>query len=452
VPFDPVHPSRRAVLGATTALVAGSALADAPKEAPSSQRPSAAPRATSGDRAEPDWKERLTVTVGPKKADLVGNTERVIQAAVDLVTRMGGGTVQLLPGTYRLRNTVYLQSGLRIVGAGVDTVLLKEPSVTAKLLEDSDWYDQEITLADSRGFAIGDGVCLRARNPHNAGQTVIKRTLVARSGNRFRLDRALRENLWLTGTANASTLFPILSGENISGVIIEGLCLDGNKANNANLDGNYAGCIFLQDCDRITIRKVTAHNYNGDGISWQICHDVAVDECHSHDNTGLGLHPGSGSQRPTIRDNRIEDNDIGIFFCWGVRAGLAEKNRIRGNRSYGVSIGHRDTDNLVRDNDILASGKVGVFFRPERSKAFAPHRNRIEGNRITDSGPDAGIGIDVQGEVEGVVLAGNHLRETRGAASRTGIRIGPRVGALETKDNRIDGFATTVTDQRNKAR
>jgi hypothetical protein len=331
-------------------------------------------------------------------------------------------------------------------------VLIKEPSVAAKLVEDSDWYDQEITLADGKGFAVGDGVCLRARNPHNGGQTVIKRTLVARSGNRFRLDKALRENLWLVGTANASTLFPILSGENISGVWIEGLCLDGNKTNNANLDGNYAGCIFLQDCDRITIQKVTARNYNGDGISWQICHDVAVEECHSHDNIGLGLHPGSGSQRPTIRENRVEDNDIGIFFCWGVRAGLAEKNRIRGNRSYGVSIGHRDTDNVVRDNEIMISGKVGVFFRPERGKAFAPHRNRIEGNRIDDSGGGAGIGIDVQGEVEGVVLADNHLRETRGPAGRTGIRIGPRVGAIGVRDNRIDGFATTVADQRKKGR
>jgi hypothetical protein len=449
VPHDPLHPTRRAVLGATTVLVAGSALGDTAKDPTRTDaRPTAVPRATSGDRAEPDWKERLTVTVGPTKADIVGTTDRVIQAAVDLVTRMGGGTVRLLPGTYRLRNAVYLQSGLRLVGTGVDTVLIKEPSVTAKLEKDSDWYDQEISIADGKGFAVGDGVCLRARNPHNGGQTVIKRTLVARSGNRFRLDKALRENLWLMGTANASTLFPILSGENISGVWIEGLCLDGNKANNANLDGNYAGCIFLQDCDRITIRKVTARNYNGDGISWHICHDVTVEECHSHGHTGLGLHPGSGSQRPTIRDNRIEDNDIGIFFCWGVRSGLAEKNRIRGNRSYGMSIGHRDTDNLVRDNDILASGKAGVFFRPERGKAFAPHRNRIEGNRIVDSGPDAGAGIDVQGEVEGLVLAGNHLRETRGPASRAGIRIGPRVGAIEMNDNRIDGFATTVADQR----
>jgi hypothetical protein len=30
-----------------------------------------------------NWGERLTVTVGPKKADLVGKDDKVLQAAID---------------------------------------------------------------------------------------------------------------------------------------------------------------------------------------------------------------------------------------------------------------------------------------------------------------------------------------------------------------------------------
>jgi hypothetical protein len=404
------------------------------------------PRATSGDRVEPDWQERLTVTVGPRKADLVGSTDRVLQAAVDYVARLGGGTVRVLPGTYRLRNAVYLRSHVRILGSGTDSILLKEPSVTCKLAADSDWYDQEITLADAQGIRIGDGVCLRARNPHNSGTTVIKRTLVARSGKRFKLDRALRENLWLASEATASTLFPILSGEEIGGVAIENITLDGNKANNANLDGNYAGCIFLQDCRKVRIQGVTARNYNGDGISWQICHDVTVESCHSHDHAGLGLHPGSGSQRPIMRGNKLRRNDIGLFFCWGVKYGLAEGNRIEDNRSYGISIGHRDTDNLITANEILRSGKVGVFFRPERGNAFAPHRNRLEKNRIVDSGTEQGIAVDIQGPTEAVTVAYNQLRETRKPMGRIGVRLGPDTREIRLVENQIEGFATKVAD------
>ena len=407
------------------------------------------PRATSGDAvAEPDWDERLTVTVGPKDAQISGTTDKALQAAVDYVTRLGGGTVRVLPGTYHLRNAVYLAYRVRILGSGDDSILIKEPSVTTKLAADSDWFDQEITLTDASGFAVGDGVCLKTKNPHHGGTDVAKRTLVARSGKRFKLDRALRENFWEMGASTCASLFPIFSGENISDIVIENITLDGNRANNENLDGNYAGCVFLQDCNRITMRQVTARNYNGDGLSWQICHDVLVENCHSHDHAGLGLHPGSGSQRPVIRGNVVERNDIGIFFCWGVKFGLAEKNRIDGCRSSGISIGHRDNNNLIRDNVITASGKVGVLFRPERGRAFAPHRNRVENNRIVDSGPDDGIAIDVQGETDSIVLSQNQIRESRAPMRRVGIRLGPQTGRVELLDNAIEGLAVAVEDLR----
>jgi hypothetical protein len=280
------------------------------------------------------------------------------------------------------------------------------------------------------------------------GTEVIKRTLVARSGNRFKLDRALRQNVWLMGEPKVETLFPLFSGENISGVAFEDIALDGNKANNGNLDGNYAGCIWLQDCNRITMRKVTARNYNGDGISWQICHDVLVEDCTSNDHTGLGLHPGSGSQRSVIRRNRMSGNDQGLFFCWGVRWGLAEKNQIENSRKYGISIGHHDTDNLVRDNDVRGSGQVGILFRKERAAAFQGNRNRIENNRIAGIVRDEGFGIDVQGWTESIAIVGNDIRETQAPGRRVGVRIGAETKDINLSGNRIEGFSRAVLDLR----
>jgi hypothetical protein len=410
--------------------------------------PVKSPRATSGDNVEPDWTERLTYTVGPAKADLVGTTEKTIQAAVDAIARWGGGTVKILPGTYRFRNAVYMQSNVRILGSGLDSVIVKEPSITAKLSDDSDWFDQEITFADPAGLQIGDGICLRVKNVSNRSGEVIKRTLVARSGNRFKLDRALRKNVWLMGEPKVETLFPLFSGENVSGIVFENIALDGNKANNGNLDGNHAGCIWLQDCNRITMRNVTARNYNGDGLSWQVCHDVLVEGCHSHDNTGLGFHPGSGSQRSIIRGNRAVGNDQGLFFCWGVRWGLAEKNLIENSRRYGISIGHHDTDNVVRDNDVRASGEVGILFRKERTAGFQGNRNRIEKNRITGVVQDRGVGIDVRGQTRSIEIAANEIRETAGPGQRIGIRIDAEAEDIRLNANRIDGFSQAVLDLR----
>jgi len=407
------------------------------------------PRATDGDdRQQPNWDERMTITVGNREAELVGRDDKVIQAAVDYTARMGGGTVRILPGTYTLRNSVYLPSKIRIQGSGAETIVTKIASRTIELSEDSDWYDQEITLSDGQGFRVGDGVALLAKNSATGAQEVIKRTLVARTGKRFKLNDGLRENLWLTGKPTCSSLFPLFTSEYTSDVWIENIALDGNKANNDNFDGNYGGCIFLQDCNRYTIRGVETRNYNGDGISFQICHDVIVEDCYSHDNTDLGVHPGSGSQRPLIRNNKIEKNNIGLFWCWGVKYGLAENNKLDANTT-GISIGHADTDNLMRNNVITNSGQVGILFRiVGGGEAFWPDRNTVERNRIINSGGEAGVAIDIQGKTKDLRIVGNDIREMREPMKRIGIRIDKQAGNIELTNNTIEGFATAIADNR----
>lgn len=392
------------------------------------------PRQTSGDTvSQPVWQETLTVTVGNHDADIIGADHRAIQAAIDHVARLGGGTVHVKKGAYRLRNAVFLQTGVNLTGEGVGTLLVKSPSTTTPLLLDSDWYDQEITLQDPSGFQVGDGVCLRAKDPQSGRQTVIKRTLTARSGNRFKLDKPLRENLWLMHGATCSTLFPLLSGDHVEDLLIENLALDGNLAENTELDGNYAGCIFLQDCNRVHIRAVTARNFQGDGISWQISHDVVVENCVVENNKNLALHPGSGSQRPVIRNNTLRDCDIGIFFCWGVKFGLAEHNTIERNR-IGVSIGHRDTDNLLTGNTLRDNRLNGLLFRPERGPSFAGHRNRIDSNTFINNASDGGAVVDIQGGTEDIRLTGNTFTENRPGVSTLSVRQG-----ADTKNILVSG-------------
>ena len=265
----------------------------------------------------------------------------------------------------------------------------------------------------------------------------VKRTLIARIGNRFKLDRPLRENFWRRVIAVVMSVFPLVTGENIADLTIENLTLDGNRAKNENLNGNYGGCLFFQDCNRITIRGVTARNYNGDGISWQICHDVCVENCTSENNAQLGLHPGSGSQRPIIRNNKLTGNDIGIFFCWGVKYGLAEKNTIEGNR-VGISIGHRDTDNLITLNDIKASKDVGILFRPERGKDFCGHRNRLVKNRLIDNGGSVMRRYRHPGRHR---IDCHHRqrvrRDARPRPERVAVRIGAQTRDITLKNNSI---------------
>ena len=393
----------------------------------------------------------LSITVGRQDGQINGSDDCAIQAGIDYLATLGGGTLKLLPGTYYLNNAIYLRSNIRIEGSGDETVLIKNPSVSAPLAVDSDWYDSAVTLIESDGFEVGYGVCLRAKTPHHGGSNVIKRTIIAKEGNRLWFDKSLEKNFWADHEAQVSTLFPILSGEHICNVEIRDLVLNGNKSNNEHLDGNYAGCIFMQDCEQITINNVEARNYNGDGISWQICHDVTVTNCRSLSNTDLGLHPGSGSQRPIMQDNYLAGNRLGLFFCWGVKHGTAENNRILNNRQYGISIGHRDTDNIIRLNQIEGSGEVGITFRNEPNEGRSPHRNIVENNRITNSGSDKdGIGIDIQGETQSITIRENQIAEMREGGEHIGVQIGENTSNILLEKNEFSGLAVGVKDLRGK--
>src|SRR5437867_8241250 len=443
---DVLRFERRQFLRTVSGLVAGAVGAHFSRadELP----PNANPRAIFGDTVEPDWKQRITVTVGLKKADLAGSTDRVIQAAVDYVARLGGGTVHLLPGTYRLRNSVFLHSKVRLLGSGSDSVLFKEPSTTTRLIVDGDHWDQEVTLADPKGFQVGDGVRLVSKDPYGKGANIVQRTLIACVGNRFKLDRRLEERFHLDGDPKIATNFALLQCTSVSDVVIENITIDGNKAHNEMLDkGAFDdGSVRLDESNHVTVRDVTVREFYCDGIVWGISHDMLVENCHLHDGARLALHSGSGSQRSIVRGNRMQRSDEGIYFCWGAQHGLYEKNVIE-DCSYGMTFGHSDSDNLIRDNDIRRSREAGIHFRGG-SKAFAPHRNRFERNRIFDSGGEKGIAIDINGQTESVTVIQNELRETRRPLSRIGIQIGAETRDIRCVDNKIEGFSIPISDLR----
>jgi hypothetical protein len=112
-----------------------------------------------------------------------------------------------------------------------------------------------------------------------------------------------------------------------------------------------------------------------------------------------------------------------------------------------MTFGHADSDNLIRENDIRRSREAGIHFRGG-NKAFAPHRNRFERNRIVDSGGEKGVAIDINGQTESVTIVKNKLRETREPMSRIGILIGAETRDIKCADNVIEGFAVPISDLR----
>jgi nitrous oxidase accessory protein NosD len=130
-----------------------------------------------------------------------------------------------------------------------------------------------------------------------------------------------------------------------------------------------------------------------------------------------------------------------------VRHGIAEGNTIEDCGS-GISIGHRDTDNVMRGNTIRRC-RTGLTYRDDPIRQAA-HDNLIEDNLFEDIGAaDApGCGIDLAAPVSGNVLRRNRFRCTRPGLMQTGIRIGERVGSVALESNEFEGLAVDVEDLR----
>ncbi|MGE5611848.1 MAG: nitrous oxide reductase family maturation protein NosD [Bacillota bacterium] len=392
------------------------------------------------------------IKVGQADADLIGADNRVLQAATDYVANLGGGTVEIGPGEYLMRDSLHLRPFVTVRGTPNKTILRKANGAVSPLAIDGDYGEEQITVTDPTGFEVGSGIAIWDSQANGFHTTVAR--ITGRSGNTLSISRPLNADCMVANGAKAATVFPVVSGYDLEGVRIEHLIIDGAKDRNVPLNGCRGGGIFLYRAFGTTIRNCTVKNYNGDGISFQQSNDVTVSECLCENNAGLGLHPGSGSQRPTVRKCVARGNgEDGLFLCWRVRHGTFEENLLEGNHRYGISIGHKDTDNLLRHNVVRGNLQDGVFFRNE-TLGMAAHRNRLEENLIENNGlTNEAAGIRIRGQTNDLVFRNNTIRDTRSPSQRkqtVGILIESTVGPVTLDGNTIDS-QIPVKDQRSNS-
>jgi hypothetical protein len=392
--------------------------------------------------------QNLILTVGQDEGDLQGDDDKIIQAGIEYLHRLGGGTLKVLPGVYNLRNSIYMHPNITLQGSGEETVLRKSESVVTALVRDSDWFEYGVQVEESKGFVPGGGIMLRSKTgPGDWQFDVLRATITAIEGDVIFLDRLTKENFWLEEDATAATIFPILTAENVDDVVLEDIVLDGNRDQSEHINGNFAGGVFIQHCNRWSFRNVTSRNYNGDGFSFQVCDDVRFLNCKAINNADLGFHPGSGSQRPVFERCLSKGNSQGIFFCWSVSDGLAENCVLAENSRYGISIGHRDTDNVIRRCTIECNGEVGILFRNEANEFRSGSRNRIENCIIRDNGSkEQGIGIDIQGKTGDITVQDTKFENTAGKNQNIGIRIGRDAKRIVLQSNNFENCPVQVQD------
>ena len=187
---------------------------------------------------------------------------------------------------------------------------------------------------------------------------------------------------------------------------------------------------------------------NADGLGLGTSDDIAIERCVIHDNAELGVHVGTGSQRTLVRDCTIHSNGLAdrasggydaLYLCFSAQHGVYERNEIYGNRGAGISIGHKDSDNLFIDN-VVRQNRHGVLYR---SDAYMSHGNVFRNCILEDNGnEEEGYGFYLVGDADDTTIESCTIRDTRPAdekLQRIGLLVGPGLGNVRVEGCTIEG-------------
>jgi parallel beta-helix repeat protein len=378
----------------------------------------------------------MIIRVGIDEGDFIGDTHEVIQRAIEAVAAQGGGAVELGPGVYTLFDSVRLQRNVALIGAGRDTVLRKCDGPSSALAIDADYGESKVTVEDGSAFRAGMGVMVTDDDSNTEADSVASVMMVR--GEVLYLDRPLHNDYRADTGGVVAGVFSLVSARDVDSVTIRSLTIDGNRAHNPGINGCIGGGIYLYQARNCRVEDCLVRDFNGDGISFQITQDVTIERCEVVGSGGIGIHPGTGATRPLVRDCVARENGSdGLFVCWLVQGGRFENLQLLRNGGDGISIGHKDTDNLFVGNVVQGNERHGICFRNERDTNGAS-RNTFRQHVIEDNG---GCGVYIQGYTTDLLFEDNTIRDTRSGAARTqkvGIWAGEHAARIRAVGNRIE--------------
>ena len=383
---------------------------------------------------------RIVTVAQSGTADVAGNDSAALQKAAQMLKP--GDTLVIGPGTYEMHNSLFVPSGVTVRGTPGKTILMKSPGIKSALIEDGDYGESVLRVAEPEKFRPGMGIAI-LDDQLKGGWDISISTIIGIKGPALTINpRTVRDYDMEKRHAKVSNTFPILCAIDAEKVTFEDIIVDGNRAANTYIDGCRGGAIYMYNVHDVIVRNCTARNYNGDGISFQITENVQVLNSESYGHAGYGIHPGTGSERPLVKGCRMHGNgQIGLYLCWRVRHGRFADNIIEGNGLYGISIGHKDTDNEFVNNTVARNGESGVYFRHE-ALANSGHRNTFRNNQVLDNGSaKSGYGFYISPAAGDLVIENNRIAETRGAGGtqRIGIYKASGAGIVHARDNKMSG-------------
>lgn len=423
---------------------------------------------------ENDIKERLPLdlkadfgAVGDGITDDTGSFEDATAAL------MSGPKKHLFipPGTYKIRRTFKVPSGVTISGVYGQSKITRDPGIKTTLTSDAPSGTATIEVLDSSLFAVGDDVIVSDLGNIEWESTHATITVIDSSTNEITLSSPLISSYTTAASATLYRSFSILAnnphhGNSViashSNICISDLVIDQNSSTLDAVNDFTNSAIHLENVYQTKIKNCIVLNAATDAISNQgrlintpgvgVDHDNTITDCIIKNAKRHGVHLGSTIRGIKVVNNSISDiGHMALFLCANAQ-NVVFSNNVITNCTQGV--GGADTrqpdgssvdsstpyDSIKGDIAVCVSGNTFIGGTKSDSTTAVP--------AITLAAQSVAVGNTIQYWNGGIqitqssvdcVIHGNTISFSPTVASRSGIEVQLGADRCIISDNVIRG-------------
>ncbi len=331
-----------------------------------------------------------------------------IQSVINSL-RPEGGRIILPAMDMTLDRGLELRSGIEVVGQGESTVLRKGPGRVYPLTGYHNYGMRDVPLQFTEGLEVGMTVCVLDDIRRGFYETFTRIDWI--DGQWVGLEHGIAADYIASDAPRLTTAYPMIFGHAIAGAAIRDLTLEGNRAEqDAAMGGCRGGAIYFAGSRDLEVTGVRQRDYDGEGLSFQMCRDVVIRDSTFDANAGNGMHPGAGSTNCLFEGCSSAGNGrSGFFFC--VRANHITVNECSfESNSIGISVGTRDCHNAIESCRIVHNRGEGVLLRPEGVRPVEVHSVRIAHCEIAGNAFQEGEGqVAIHANAHDVIIEDNRI-------------------------------------------
>jgi hypothetical protein len=178
--------------------------------------------------SKPSSGPRIVTVAQSGAADVIGTDHVALQRGANLLRP--GDTLQIGPGTYEMRNSLFIPSKTTVRGTSGQTILMKSDGVESPLVEDGDYGESQVRVANPEKWRPGMGASV-SDEALDSGWDISVSTVTAVEGNLLHIrPMTLRDYNVEEKHARVRNTFPILCAVETEGVVLESLIVSGKRA------------------------------------------------------------------------------------------------------------------------------------------------------------------------------------------------------------------------------